>query len=232
MELTIGTWRISIRRIAASEADVARLYDRTAWYWDSPAHRMAFRRAYSQLFERLRQDHLPPAAETLSRVLDCGIGTGLLSEALLRITATPFDLYGIDLSGKMLARARSRLQRWGRRVHLQQGDVSALPYGDGEMDLVIGALVLEHVRDPLRALRQMARVLRSTGRVVIVTTLLSAPDKLFRVLYRFRPMPPETFIRWMEEAGLDDIQSYRLSGAAGRLACAYTGRKGSRGGKA
>lgn len=232
MELTIGTWQISVRRVLASESDVARLYDRTAWYWDSPAHRIAFRRAYFQLFERLLEDRPLAAAEPLSRVLDCGIGTGLLSEALLRVTATPFDVYGIDLSVKMLARARSRLQRWGVRVHLQQGDVSALPFGDGEIDLVIGALVLEHVRDPLRALREMVRVLRAGAVVVVVTTRPAAPDKLFRVLYRFRPLPPESLIPWMEEAGLHDIQSHRLTGLARWFACAYTGRKGLGGGDA
>jgi ubiquinone/menaquinone biosynthesis C-methylase UbiE len=232
MELTIGTWQISIRRVVASESDVARLYDRTAWYWASRAHRIAYHRAYVRLFERLREDRPLAAAEPPSRVLDCGSGTGLFSEAFLRATTAPFNVYGIDLSAKMLARAGSRLQRRGARLHLQQGDVSALPFGDGEMDLVIGALVLEHVRDPLRALREMARALRAGAAVVLVTTRPSAPDRLFRVLYRYRPLPPESLIRWMEEAGLHDIQSHRLTGLARWFACAYTGRKGLGGGEA
>jgi demethylmenaquinone methyltransferase/2-methoxy-6-polyprenyl-1,4-benzoquinol methylase len=210
----------------AAESDVARLYDRTAWYWDSPVHHIAYRRAYFQLFERLQEDRPLAAAERPSRVLDCGIGTGLFSEALLRATATPFDVYGIDLSVQMLARARSRLQRWGSRVHLQQGDVSALPLGDGEMDLVIGALVLEHVPDPLLALREIVRVLRAGALMVLVTTRPSAPDSLFRALYRYGPVPPESLVRWMEEAGLHDIQSHRLTGFARWFACARTGRKG------
>src|SRR5262245_39002940 len=229
MELTIGTWQISVRRVAASESDVARLYDRTAWYWDTLAHRVAYPRAYFQLFERLREDLPLAAVEPLSRVLDCGMGTGLLSEALLQATGTAFDVHGIDLSLKMLARARSRLQRRGVRVHLQQGDVSSLPFGDGEMDLVISALVLEHVRDPLRALREMVRVLRAGAVVVLVTTRPSAPDKLCQVVYRYRPLPPESLIRWMAEAGLCDIQPHRLTGLARWFACGYTGRKGSGG---
>jgi ubiquinone/menaquinone biosynthesis C-methylase UbiE len=229
MELTIGTWQIRVRRLAACQSDVARLYDRTAWYWDALARRAAYPRAYFQFFERLREDLPLAAAEPPSRVLDCGSGTGLFSEALLQATATAFDVYGIDLSGKMLARARSRLQRWGVRVHLQQGDVSALPFGDGEMDLVIGALVLEHVRDPLRALREMVRVLRAGAAVVLVTTRPSAPDKLCRVLYRYRPLHPESLIRWMAEAGLHDIRPHRLTGLARWFACGYTGRKGSGG---
>ena|SRR5215831_7418261 len=226
MQLTVGTWQISVCRVQAGESDVARLYDRTAWYWDSPAHRILFRRAYFELFERLREEHALPAANPPVRVLDCGIGTGLLSEALLRATASPCDLHGIDLSSRMLARARPRLQRWSAGVHLRQGDASALPFGDGEMDLVIGALVLEHVRDPLRALREMVRVLRPGGVVVVVVTRRSAPDKLSRILYRYRPLPPESLVRWMEGAGLHDIRSHGLIGRARRFACAYVGRKG------
>src|SRR5262249_45661159 len=68
MELTIGTWRISVRRVVASESDVARLYDRTAWYWDSCAHPIAYPRAYFQLFQRPREDRPLAAAALPSRV--------------------------------------------------------------------------------------------------------------------------------------------------------------------
>ena len=62
---------------------LAEVYDRNAGYWDSWLYRAVYYRAYIRLLRMLKRDG---ALGRPVRVLDCGIGAGLLSEALLHIS--------------------------------------------------------------------------------------------------------------------------------------------------
>src|SRR5712691_10325128 len=99
--------------MGAKQNDLTRLYDTTAWYWDSLPHRISYGYAYVQLFKHLEKDGWLRDMGDPARVLDCVIGTGLFSHALLRTVNRRFEVCGIDLSEKMLARARARLMRRG-----------------------------------------------------------------------------------------------------------------------
>jgi ubiquinone/menaquinone biosynthesis C-methylase UbiE len=109
--------------------------------------------------------------ETLARlcmkptdsVLDVGCGTG----ALLYELSTRYPkarLAGIDPSPEMLAIARQRL---AAGVELKQGWAESISYPDSTFDVVVSCNVLHYVRQPLAALRNMLRVLRPEGTVVI-----------------------------------------------------------------
>ncbi len=101
------------------------------------------------------------------RVLDVGSGTGeVLARLAKRFTAARF--VGVDLEEAHLERARSRLARFGERIHLQRGDALALPFGDGEFDQVISRHLLQAVPDAERALAEMSRVLRPRGRLHVI----------------------------------------------------------------
>lgn len=98
------------------------------------------------------------------RVLDVGCGDGLLAAALARAGAV---VTGIDSNINMLVAGRARAQREGLGLGFGQADVRRLPFGDATFDVVIAITVLCFVRDAERAMREMARVLKPGGAIVV-----------------------------------------------------------------
>jgi SAM-dependent methyltransferase len=92
--------------------------------------------------------------------LDAACGTGRHSE---RLAALGHRVIGVDSSPEMLARARTR----SPDADLRPGDLTALPVGDGTVDLVLCTLALTHVADLKPALGEFARVLRPGGHLVL-----------------------------------------------------------------
>lgn len=100
------------------------------------------------------------------RVLDAGCGPGLY---LAELVARGADVTGFDQSADMVRHARIRL---GPGIPVRQHDLDE-PLGwlpDAAVDLVLAALVLHYVRDRVAALRELHRVLRPTGRLVLSTS--------------------------------------------------------------
>jgi SAM-dependent methyltransferase len=97
------------------------------------------------------------AATTL---LDVGCGSGL---ALQRAAARGARLAGIDLAPALLQIARRRVPD----ADLREGGLDTLPFDDGDFDAVIAINALQFAFDPAAALGEIARVLRSGGRLAI-----------------------------------------------------------------
>ncbi len=102
-------------------------------------------------------------------VLDVATGTGDLAIELARI-APHAVITGVDPSVRMLEVARSKLARHGfdDRVTLRRGDVRCLPIEDARFDAAAIAFGIRNVSDRLGALRELVRVVRPGGRVVIL----------------------------------------------------------------
>jgi ubiquinone/menaquinone biosynthesis C-methylase UbiE len=201
---------------------LSRVYDATVWYWDSFVHAGSYGSAYRALLERLREDGR--LSDAPSRVLDCGIGAGVFSEALVRTLGVPARLYGVDLSRRLLERAAARLRAAGASVQLARGDARALPFPDGQMDAVLCGLVLDHLGAASGALRELARVARPGAPIVVVTTRPLAPDLPFRAVFRYRHLDPAAVERAMTAAGLCDVRRHALTGLARPFGIAFTGR--------
>jgi ubiquinone/menaquinone biosynthesis C-methylase UbiE len=95
-----------------------------------------------------------------ARWLDVGCGTGAFSELILR-HATPSSLTGIDPSPEQIDFVRKHVPGHTFQV----GDSMALPFGEGEFDVVASALVIHFIPDRAKAFAEMHRVLRSGGLV-------------------------------------------------------------------
>jgi ubiquinone/menaquinone biosynthesis C-methylase UbiE len=98
------------------------------------------------------------------RVLDAGCGDGVLVCAAVSQGA---DAIGIDSDPAMLAAARSRAAKAGLRATFLEGEIAHLPFPNASFDVVVAVTVLCFVDDAAGAVREMARVLRPGGRLVI-----------------------------------------------------------------
>ncbi len=97
------------------------------------------------------------------RLLDVGCGTGLLL-ARLAEALPAVQLAGVDLSPAMLAEARGRLPA---RAILAAADAESLPFAAGSFDVVVSSSSFHYWPAPEQGLRQIRKVLRPGGRVVI-----------------------------------------------------------------
>jgi ubiquinone/menaquinone biosynthesis C-methylase UbiE len=99
-----------------------------------------------------------------ARVLDAGCGDGALACAAAAHGAA---VTGIDPDPAMLAAARARAERAGAHAVFLEGRVERLPFADASFDVVSAVTVLCFVADAAGAVREMARLLRPGGRLVI-----------------------------------------------------------------
>jgi ubiquinone/menaquinone biosynthesis C-methylase UbiE len=128
------------------------------------AHRfMAWRGAEQVAF---LTKHLRPGMS----LLDCGCGPGSITVALAQMLA-PGEVVGIDIGEPQIERSRAlAAERGVSNVRFQLGNVYELPFPDASFDAALANAVLEHVREPLRALKEMRRVLKPGGVVGVTDT--------------------------------------------------------------
>jgi SAM-dependent methyltransferase len=116
---------------------------------------------YGVLHGLVRAELAPSAGSPRRRALDAGCGTGFQTAILLDLG---YDTLGVDLSAGLLGVARARCA--GAR--LVQGDLAALPCRDATVDVVVSCgSTLSLVDDAARAVRELARVLRPGGRLLV-----------------------------------------------------------------
>jgi demethylmenaquinone methyltransferase/2-methoxy-6-polyprenyl-1,4-benzoquinol methylase len=108
---------------------------------------------------------LPPA----SRIVDLCTGTGDLAIAATRLVA-PVSVVGIDFSAEMLRVALSKIreQTLAGTIKLIRGDATRIPLADASCDAATIGFGIRNVAEPQRALGELARVLRSGGRLAIL----------------------------------------------------------------
>ncbi len=103
------------------------------------------------------------------RFSEIGFGTGRFAEMLLSTTTNTF-VAGVDPTETMVKTASNRLikKRLGNRIDIHQGTDDSLPWGDDRFDAVIAIHSFQFWQDPDRSIREIDRVLRPHGRIIIV----------------------------------------------------------------
>jgi ubiquinone/menaquinone biosynthesis C-methylase UbiE len=140
-------------------------------YYDGPAGWFTLVSGFFTGHESLAAGLFRPDAFDLrgcKRILDTGCGNGRYLRFLLRRADPDAELVGFDLSVGMLQRARRRLEC--DRPHLLVADLIRLPFRDEQFDAIISGWVFEHLQQPEAVLREMARVLRPGGKLLLMTT--------------------------------------------------------------
>jgi ubiquinone/menaquinone biosynthesis C-methylase UbiE len=117
------------------------------------------------------------------KVLDVGCGPAVMTEALLARGCT---FWGVDPSSRMIDIARKRFKE-DDRVHFVSGDAVRLDFPDGFFDAAVCMGVIDMVQDRRQAVREMLRVLKPGGTLIITFTNLSSPYAWWK-LYVFYPL--------------------------------------------
>ncbi|BAZ23645.1 hypothetical protein NIES4073_45340 [Kalymmatonema gypsitolerans NIES-4073] len=102
----------------------------------------------------------------LDTVLDVACGTGEF-ERLLLTEYSSQQIVAIDISEKMLAIARLKCSAYPQ-VSFQTANASALPFDNNSFDVIVSANSFHYFDDPLAALKEMRRVLKPDGKVIIL----------------------------------------------------------------
>jgi ubiquinone/menaquinone biosynthesis C-methylase UbiE len=116
---------------------------------------------------------LPPMIEAMGikpgdTILDVGGGTGILLPLLYKVAGDNSKIISLDIAEEMLKRARNN--SYPTNIHYIHADVAAIPLVGETIDLVICYSCFPHFPNKTQALAEMARVLRSNGRLVICHT--------------------------------------------------------------
>lgn len=155
-------------------------------------------------------------------VLECACGTGLLS---VGIAERCKSLVATDFSRKMLRRTEKKCRKYGN-VKTEPADILCLPYPDARFDAVVAANVIHLLDDPYRALRELDRVCRPGGSMIIPTYMnRTGKGKTNRISGAIgkagadfrREFSAESYRRFFADAGYADAAYFLCEG---RIPCA------------
>ncbi len=144
-------------------------------------------------------------------VLDVACGPGLLACAFARVSR---HATGVDMTPAMLEQARKlQQQKELNNVSWQAGDSYSLPFPAEQFSIVSSRFAFHHFQEPLAALKEMKRVCKANGRIV-VADMAPKPEKaaalnaaeLLRDPSHVRALPEEELRGLFERAGLTDVE--------------------------
>ena len=191
-------------------------WDNVAWVYDLFAN--GINRKANRALCAAVEAWVFPADEALECACGTGLLTGVIAQKCKSLTAT-------DFSANMLKRAEKKCGKFGN-VKFEQANILQLPYPNGRFDTVIAANVIHLLDEPYRALREMERVCRPGGRIILptymnrtdkgeangVSALIGKAGADFK-----RAFTPDSYKKFLADAGYPDAACILCPG---RIPCA------------
>lgn len=136
------------------------------------------------------------------RVADIGTGTGILARELAQAGA---EVVAIDHSDRMISAAADQVR--DPRITFALGEANDLPLEDETMDAAMAHMVLHYVAAPQDVLREMARVVRPGGRVILVDFVQHEASWMREELgVLWQGFAPESIEQWLGDVGLHEVE--------------------------
>lgn len=154
-------------KIRSMFASIARRYDRANTVLSGGVHHLWRRKAVRAA-----------GVKAGDRVLDCATGTGDLAIAFRKAVGPGGRVVGTDFVPEMLEFARAK----SSDVDFEVADVTRLPYEDAAFDVSSISFGIRNVNEPRKGIAEMARVIRSGGRVIVLE-FGQPQSRLFGALY-------------------------------------------------
>jgi phosphatidylethanolamine/phosphatidyl-N-methylethanolamine N-methyltransferase len=149
------------------------------------------------------------------RILEVGVGTGINTPLY------PHNCHvtGVDLSSSMLEKARERVAREGlRNVRLLEMDAQNLTFADDSFDIVYAPYLISVVPDPVQVAREMRRVCRPGGKIIILNHFRSANPVLSRMERAISPFTVHIGFKsdldlpaFLAQAGLEPVSIEKVN---------------------
>lgn len=201
-------------------------YDASAPHWQDNLVRLGQLHDYQLLFKdqsvRSSLNHL----DNTSKILDCGVGTGAFSLALLDSIEQPAHITGIDISHPMLTQAQQNLKNRCTTLDLRWGNIRHLPFADESFDAITFAHVLEHMAEPIETLREMIRVLKPGAPLIGSVTRKNLGQALMSLHWYNRGYTANQLVSFLQAAGLESASAFNYgTGWSRRMCIAVLGTK-------
>lgn len=183
-----------VRRILEGRRDSAwKFFETTGTKWNSLREDAQRNVPYLQeLAKKIPQE---------LRIAELGCGTGSLLAAILPRRGTTI---AVDYSPAMLEAARGALGATAREVDFRLGYIEHLPIPDASLELAICSMVFHHLADPVRAIREVGRVL-DVGGQLLIADLTSHTDEALRERYAhlWLGFDPSEMGEWLKQEGFE-----------------------------
>lgn len=135
---------------------------------------------------------------------DFGVGPGHLA---VQMAGRFRQVKAIDIAPKMIECAKTRIKRKNIcNISLAVGDIENLPYADESIDLGYCAVVLHHIFDPQKSIREMVRTIKPGGSLIIADLAEHQEDSLHKKMRDFwSGFNEKQFSAWLRSVGLEEV---------------------------
>jgi SAM-dependent methyltransferase len=164
--------------------------------------------------------------ESDDSVLEVGFGPGHLMSAMVPLVPAG-SVSGVDFSTDMVAVCAKRLRGAVQdgRVELQCADAASLPYGDARFTKACTVNTIYFWSDPSRPFRELHRVLRDGGRLVVSFSPRATMERVSVAEHGFNLYDPEEVGALLRDAGFTAVEMLPGVGPRGEFLCAVASKQ-------